>query len=672
MAVLERTRGTAIPSHQAYRADIDGLRAVAVLAVVIFHAFPGRLPGGFVGVDIFFVISGYLISGIIFSELATNSFSLSRFYERRIRRIFPALFLVLLACITAGWFVMLADEYTQLGKHVWAGTGFVLNLVLWGESGYFDNVIDTKPLLHLWSLGVEEQFYIFWPLILGLGWKNKINLKLLIVVIAILSFALNMYQTSVNMTAAFYSPLTRFWELLTGALVAWWSQLHWATNKHHTSTVMRNIASVSGFLFIVCALFLINRDRNFPGSWALLPALGAALLVVAGPLGVVNRHLLSNRLMVGIGLISYPLYLWHWPLLSFARILENQTPTSSVRLLLVVLSFVLAWVTYLFIEKPIRRSRKNQHLVFYGLLIAMLALSTVGYWIFISNGIKDRAVVKASSQTATFLNIDFPPLTSCIEGLDISQLRSPVLPFCKRYSSTAPQKTILLWGDSSVVSLLPVFATIAKEKNYAVVEISHLSCPPIFKARKSAFTFEASKNYCADGLIQGEVLEFITKLKPDLIVIAAAWAIYGNKEFLTDMSSEVASQASTNRVLTTRLPETIEKLTNVANVILIKSWPYLNKSPRLRVVDLLGISKDEVTVSQNEFDQKTLFINQVFDQLPNRSLRLYSPTNKLCDGKYCHSEVDGVLFYEDTYHLTSQGVMHFKDDLEGVIAESIN
>ena len=250
MAVLETPPAFVSPSHQAYRADIDGLRALAVLSVVIFHAFPARVPGGFVGVDIFFVISGYLISGIIFSEIANDSFSISRFYERRIRRIFPALLVILVACIAAGWFVMLADEYTQLGKHVWAGTGFVLNFILWGESGYFDNVIDTKPLLHLWSLGVEEQFYIFWPLILGFAWKNRINFKSLIVVICFLSFALNMYQTSKDMTAAFYSPLTRFWELLIGALVAWWSQSHSNANKHNFSEMLRSVASVSGLLLI--------------------------------------------------------------------------------------------------------------------------------------------------------------------------------------------------------------------------------------------------------------------------------------------------------------------------------------------------------------------------------------------------------------------------------------
>jgi hypothetical protein len=175
-----------------------------------------------------------------------------------------------------------------------------------------------------------------------------------------------------------------------------------------------------------------------------------------------------------------------------------------------------------------------------------------------------------------------------------------------------------------------------------------------------------------DAYIQGEVLDFIDKLKPDLIVLASAWAIYGNKEFITDINGEVASQTSTHRVLKTRLPETLERLTDISNVILIKSWPYLAKNPRVRVIDQLGISKDEVTVLQKEFDQDTQLINQVSYNLSNSRVRLFSPANKLCDGNLCHSEVDGVLFYEDTYHLTSQGVMYFKEDLEKLIAQSIN
>jgi peptidoglycan/LPS O-acetylase OafA/YrhL len=217
-----------IPSHPAeqlthpkYRADIDGLRALAVLSVVSFHAFPNMLKGGFIGVDIFFVISGFLISTIIFENLERDSFSFVEFYSRRIKRIFPALLLVLIACYTFGWFVLLADEYKQLGKHIAGGAGFVSNFLFWKESGYFDNAADTKPLLHLWSLGIEEQFYIVWPLLLWFAWKQRLNLLTITLTVLIISFALNINKVHSNVVAVFYSPQTRFWELLTGSVLAY-------------------------------------------------------------------------------------------------------------------------------------------------------------------------------------------------------------------------------------------------------------------------------------------------------------------------------------------------------------------------------------------------------------------------------------------------------------------
>ena len=211
-----------VPSEHriAYRPDIDGLRAVAVLLVVGYHAFPYWLNGGFIGVDIFFVISGFLISSIIFQDLGAGSFRFTDFYGRRIRRIFPALIIVVAACLVAGWFVLLAGEYEQLGKHVAGGAGFIANFLLWNESNYFDNAAETKPLLHLWSLGVEEQFYIIWPLLLWLAWKRNFNARTMTAFIVIMSFALTIAQARTDMVAAFYSPATRFWESLCGALLA--------------------------------------------------------------------------------------------------------------------------------------------------------------------------------------------------------------------------------------------------------------------------------------------------------------------------------------------------------------------------------------------------------------------------------------------------------------------
>ena len=208
-------------SHPTYRPDIDGLRAIAVLSVVIFHAFPKLIPGGFVGVDIFFVISGFLISTILFENIRDNTFSFTEFYSRRIRRIFPALFLVLLACYVFGWFALLPDEFMQLGKNIAAGAGFVSNFVLWSQSGYFDSAAELKPLLHLWSLGIEEQFYIIWPLMLWFASKRGLNVLTLTIVLAVVSFALCIFRGRYDAISAFYSPQTRFWELLIGAVVAY-------------------------------------------------------------------------------------------------------------------------------------------------------------------------------------------------------------------------------------------------------------------------------------------------------------------------------------------------------------------------------------------------------------------------------------------------------------------
>jgi peptidoglycan/LPS O-acetylase OafA/YrhL len=231
-------------SHPKYRADIDGLRAIAVLAVVIFHAFPDLVKGGFIGVDIFFVISGYLISTIIFENLDKDTFSFSEFYTRRIKRIFPALILVLVTCYIFGWFILLPEEFKRLGKHITAGAGFISNIIFWREADYFDNAADTKPLLHLWSLGIEEQFYIVWPLLLWLSWKCKLNLLKITTVIAIVSFVLNLKGIKQDAIATFYAPHTRFWELLSGSLLAWvtlYKKDAFANIKGKTNAVLSNI-----------------------------------------------------------------------------------------------------------------------------------------------------------------------------------------------------------------------------------------------------------------------------------------------------------------------------------------------------------------------------------------------------------------------------------------------
>ena len=360
-------------SHPKYRPDIDGIRAIAVLAVVAFHAFPSWVNGGFIGVDVFFVISGYLISTIIFENLDRGTFSASEFYARRIKRIFPALILVLVACLIFGWFALLADEVQQLGKHIAAGAGFISNIVFWNEAGYFDNAADTKPLLHWWSLGIEEQFYIVWPFLLWISWKRKFNLLTITILVTVISFFLNIKGIRQDAVATFYSPQTRFWELLSGSLLAWLTlykknefviiknkiegflaSIACREKQSADGKILSNALSFVGLSLLVYGFWRISKESSFPGKWALVPVLGTLLLLMGGSKAWINRTILSNKIAVWFGLISFPLYLWHWPLLSFVRIVESEVPSLNIRIVAVVLSILLAWLTYKLIERPIR------------------------------------------------------------------------------------------------------------------------------------------------------------------------------------------------------------------------------------------------------------------------------------------------------------------------------
>lgn len=321
----------------------------------------------------FFVISGYLISTIIFENLGKGSFSFSEFYARRIRRIFPALFVVIAACFFFGWFELLTDEYKQLGKHMAAGAGFVANYAFWSEAGYFDNSADTKPLLHLWSLGIEEQFYIVWPLFIWLSWRYKFNYLIIALPITFLSFVLSVKGVRSDSVATFYSPQTRFWELIIGSLLAWITTNHKAVStdlrvrfdtwispiihnrkKGKNHQVAANVLSVTGFCLLIGGFWGLNKDSHFPGELALVPVFGSALIIAAGSNAYINRTILANKVAIWFGLISFPLYLWHWPLLAFARIVKGETPSLNARLAAVIVSVVLAWLTYRLIERPLR------------------------------------------------------------------------------------------------------------------------------------------------------------------------------------------------------------------------------------------------------------------------------------------------------------------------------
>lgn len=506
-----------------YRSDIDGLRAIAILAVVLFHAFPDKIPGGFVGVDIFFVISGFLISTIIFLNLEQNDFSLIEFYIRRIRRIFPALILVLVFCLVLGWYVLFPDEYTQLGKHTAAGAGFIQNFILLRESGYFDNSSETKPLLQLWSLAVEEQFYFFWPILLALAWKRNWSFLKLIISISVVSFVTNIYLISSGRTmASFYLPFPRFWELMIGGQAA-----YILLYRPQLIEKYKNVQSLLGFILIFTGLIFLNREKNFPGFWALLPAMGTFFLISAGPASWLNNKLLTNKLMIWIGLISYPLYLWHWSMLSFLHIIEGKAASSALRIIVICNAILFAWLTYRFIEKPIRSSKISKRNCA-RLSATMIVICLVGVINYKSNIFKmsnektdyiayfDNSLPKMIYSTREKIfekyrsDCDFYDLEKHRMGRATFVPKAMINKSCfTRISSYS--HAVLLWGDSHVQQLyyglmhhLP--------NNWQILLGVSSGC-----AANVDITGPSKNNYCDQS--NWKTLETIKTEPPDVVII---------------------------------------------------------------------------------------------------------------------------------------------------------
>lgn len=367
-----------------YRREIDGLRALAVIPVILFHAGYQTFSGGFVGVDIFFVISGYLITSIIHAEYLDGDFSLLTFYERRARRILPALFIVMLTCLPVAWISMLPDNFENFGESVVATTLSANNILLWLTSGYFELESEFKPLIHTWSLGVEEQFYLVFPLLLMLGLRFGPRLcAAALFMIAILSLALADWSATSAPQAAFFLLPSRMWELMTGALLA----LYLRNRVNASPVVTQEVAAIAGFLSITYAVFAFDSSTPFPGVYALIPTSGAALIIAfATPQTVVGR-LLGSKLLVGVGLVSYSAYLWHQPLFAFARILSLEEPPRYAYAVLSLIALVLAVLTWRFVEKPFRdRKRFGRQLIFALSGLVGVALAGTGWSIYANSG----------------------------------------------------------------------------------------------------------------------------------------------------------------------------------------------------------------------------------------------------------------------------------------------
>ena len=382
----------ALAKNHLWRSDITGIRAIAVLPVLIFHAFPSIFPGGFLGVDIFFVISGYLISGIIFRGLINQNFSYTDFYVKRIRRIFPNLILVLAFVLLVGYFILFAYEYDTLGKHVIASSFFAQNFRLLKEAGdYFATSEIGKPLLHLWSLAIEEQFYILFPLVCSFIWsiskRSSFIIGFTVLCIATGSFAACLMSS--NSTFAFYFPLTRFWEIGVGMILAYLESFK-KFDTRLLSLETRQVLSVAGFTAILGSMLFYSPGIQVPGWYSLLPVLGTALVISAHEDAVINRTVLTWKPMIFVGLISYSLYLWHWPLLSFLH-LSLESVQAWQNGLALVASFVIASLVYRYVENPFRIYKGLSQKRLISLLMGILILCAgCGFAIDKTNGFKWR------------------------------------------------------------------------------------------------------------------------------------------------------------------------------------------------------------------------------------------------------------------------------------------
>lgn len=493
-------------THAAYRPDIDGLRAVAILPVLLGHADIRGFAGGYVGVDVFFVISGYLITGILFRDLEIGRHSISEFYRRRVLRLFPVVFAVLAASAALSCALLLPTELVGFAKSMAAATLFSSNVLFGIESGYFDSASTFKPLLHTWSLAVEEQFYILWPLLLAaVGTHDRRRVTFAIAVVCVLSFAASVVMVRSDPAAAFYLLPTRAWELGIGGLLALVGnpvRARWANEA----------MGALGLLAILAAIVLYDTATVFPGPAALLPCVGTVMILAAGVHGSRTSSLLSIRPAVAIGLISYSLYMWHWPIIVFTKIYFLELvldPALQVGVL--AASFAVAMLSYRFVERPFRRDVRHWRTrrVLLGGAAAIAVLLGVAAAIYASRGLPER--YSPDQQTiAAYLNRDVERQFgrgTCF----LVDSGATLDPSCLRPDGSNP--TVLLAGDSHAAHLSPGLAHLAGNR-YDILQATIAGCRPFLDGdRRSA---------CQD--VFGDLFQtWIPENRPSLIVLAARW-----------------------------------------------------------------------------------------------------------------------------------------------------
>ena len=599
-----------------YRAEIDGLRALAVVPVVLFHAGFEIFSGGYVGVDIFFVISGYLITTIIIDDIESNRFSLINFYERRARRILPALFLVVLVCIPFAWIWMLPHQMEDFSLSLIAVSAFVSNVLFFWESGYFEPAAEEKPLLHTWSLAVEEQYYILFPIFIFLAWRvGKNRVFWTIVVIAAVSLSLSEWGWRNSPTANFYLAPTRTWELLSGSIAAF------IVNKHGPQK--NDFLSLIGFAAIVFSIFTYDDTTPFPSIYALVPVTGAVLLVLFASKGTIAAKLLSIKVFVSVGLISYSTYLWHQPLFAFAKIRLPDEPGYTLLLALSLMALALGWLSWRYVERPFRKKVFKTR--------SILIFSLLGLVFFVGIGVVG---LKNKGYPGRFNELDFSLITK--SPRNYGQYVATEFNNHRLIPFTNNKYKVLVVGDSYAQD---VFNSLIENANMKKVSLSshaiRNACGIVFSDQVDESLIQGGlQKYCrSQSRFEGDKIIQILK-EADIVLLASHW-----RKWVVDL-----------------LPNTKQRLYDlgVKKIIIIGNKNF----GKISIPNYLGLTNDERLKIYNSVTDKHIKVN---NQMRSHVADFFD-VQKI----FCQSEImcpvftpDGKLISYDGGHLTSDGAKLF-------------
>lgn len=662
-----------------YRRDIDGLRGIAVLSVVIYHAFPRFIKGGFIGVDVFFVISGYLISEIILRESAAGVFSYVDFYARRARRLFPALILVLLVSLAAGWLVLWSAEYRSLGQGVAAGAGFVANLLLYGQSGYFDVTAHEKPLLHLWSLGVEEQFYLVWPTLLIL--THRWRALWLVALLGLVSFLFCVKVSGTQQPAAFYLPMYRFWEFMIGFAVCRMGRsaraMHWRNLSFGSGRLALTVAdllSVIGLLGLGVGYAVIDQGKPFPGMAAALPTLAAGLLIFSGDKALANARVLGARGLVYFGLISYPLYLWHWPLMSFEYLMDYGDRTRVVSLVLIGLAWLLSDMTWRWIERPARRTRARWLPL--NLFVGLCLVGAAGGYVAWQRGLPARLdenagdLEKARQLTWSMSGWE----KSCPQGIANSH---GVEVICERFPpGRQGGQSVLLLGDSHAMAFAEALnqARDVEGLDFAGQIIAKGGCMPLAWVEKIHAVQECHPFYVSayDYAVSDSSIE--------TVILVGRWAArfhgsgFGIDTKRHDFRDVRRDRGERQEQLFSRtLRETIERLHAAGKkTIFVHQAPELGFNtkaclPRpfsFKPVHACSIERSQVEMRQAAYRE---VVREILADYPD--VRVLDPMDEFCDENKCYGRREGDYLYTDNNHLSDTGARRLGAGLARLIKQ---